>query len=97
MPSRWILFLVCFSLLMSGSCRENQPSRAPTDATKLRIVTTVAPITSIVENIVGDKADVAGIIPEGINSHTFEPIPSEKTALMQTQFHAFKGARSEGR
>jgi len=91
MPTRWILFLVCFSLLMSGSCRENQPSRAPADATKLRIVTTVAPITSIVENIVGDKADVAGIIPEGINSHTFEPIPSDSKLLSSADLIIFNG------
>ena len=43
---------------------------------KLRIATTVAPITSIVSNIVGDRAIVTGIVPEGTNSHTFEPQPS---------------------
>jgi ABC-type Zn uptake system ZnuABC Zn-binding protein ZnuA len=91
MPTRWILFLVCFSLLLSGSCRENQPSRAPADVTKLKIVTTVAPITSIVENVVGDKADVAGIIPEGINSHTFEPIPSDSKLLSSADLIIFNG------
>jgi len=91
MPTRWILFLVCFSLLMSGSCRENQPSHAPADATKLSIITTVAPITSIVENVVGDKADVAGIIPEGINSHTFEPIPSDSKLLSSADLIIFNG------
>ena len=45
-------------------------------AGKLQIVTTVAPITSIVANIAGDKADVHGVIPEGTNSHTYEPRPS---------------------
>jgi ABC-type Zn uptake system ZnuABC Zn-binding protein ZnuA len=43
---------------------------------RLSVVTTVAPITSIVANIVGDRADVEGIVPEGTNSHTFEPKPS---------------------
>ena len=43
---------------------------------RLKIATTVAPITSIVANIVGDRADVEGIVPEGTNSHTFEPRPS---------------------
>ena len=43
---------------------------------RLRVATTVAPITSIVANIVGDRADVEGIVPEGTNSHTFEPKPS---------------------
>ena len=43
---------------------------------KLIVATTVAPITSIVAGIVGDRATVTGIIPEGTNSHTFEPKPS---------------------
>ncbi|MEO6126469.1 MAG: metal ABC transporter substrate-binding protein [Ilumatobacteraceae bacterium] len=49
---------------------------AASDGGKLRIATTVAPITSIVANIVGDRAIVTGIVPEGTNSHTFEPQPS---------------------
>ncbi|MDQ3462177.1 MAG: metal ABC transporter substrate-binding protein [Actinomycetota bacterium] len=43
---------------------------------RLAIATTVAPITSIVATIAGDRADVTGIVPEGTNSHTFEPRPS---------------------
>jgi ABC-type Zn uptake system ZnuABC Zn-binding protein ZnuA len=42
----------------------------------LTVATTVAPITSIVSNIAGDRARVSGIVPEGTNSHTFEPEPS---------------------
>ena len=42
----------------------------------LQVVTTVAPITSIVANIAGTEADVHGIIPEGDDSHTYEPKPS---------------------
>ena len=48
---------------------------------RLLVATTVAPITSIVANIVGDRADVAGIVPEGTNSHTFEPQPSAAELL----------------
>jgi ABC-type Zn uptake system ZnuABC Zn-binding protein ZnuA len=40
------------------------------------VVTTVAPITSIVANIAGERADVLGTVPEGTNSHTYEPKPS---------------------
>jgi ABC-type Zn uptake system ZnuABC Zn-binding protein ZnuA len=45
-------------------------------AGRLRVVTTVAPITSIVANVAGDAADVVGVIPEGEDSHTYEPKPS---------------------
>lgn len=46
------------------------------DSGKLRIITTVSPITSIVENIGGDRIQLEGVVPEGVNSHIFEPQPS---------------------
>lgn len=42
----------------------------------LQVVTTVAPITSIAANVIGDCAEIVGVVPEGTNSHTFEPPPS---------------------
>jgi ABC-type Zn uptake system ZnuABC Zn-binding protein ZnuA len=48
----------------------------PRHGNELQVVTTVAPITSIVANIAGDKARVHGVIPEGEDSHTYEPKPS---------------------
>ena len=42
----------------------------------VQVVTTVAPITSIAANVIGDCAEIVGIVPEGTNSHTFEPPPS---------------------
>jgi ABC-type Zn uptake system ZnuABC Zn-binding protein ZnuA len=49
----------------------------------LVVATTVAPITSIVSSIVGDRAVVRGIVPEGTNSHTFEPKPSVAELLSE--------------
>ena len=46
------------------------------DGGKLRVVTTVSPITSIVENIGGNRIQLEGVVPEGVNSHIFEPQPS---------------------
>lgn len=59
-------------------------SGVPVDGEPLRIVTTVAPITSLVASIVGDTGtDVQGVVPEGTNSHTFEPPPSAASVLEQ--------------
>ena len=50
----------------------------------LTIATTVAPITSIVANIAGGTNTViSGNVPEGTNSHTFEPKPSDAATLEQ--------------
>jgi len=61
-------------VLLTVGCSDD-PSPAA-DRERITIATTVAPITSIVSSIVGDRADVTGIVPEGTNSHTFEPKPS---------------------
>jgi ABC-type Zn uptake system ZnuABC Zn-binding protein ZnuA len=52
------------------------PARTETSDGRMKVLTTVAPITSLAENVVGTAADVEGIVPEGTNSHTFEPAPS---------------------
>ncbi|HSI31467.1 MAG TPA: metal ABC transporter substrate-binding protein [Miltoncostaeaceae bacterium] len=51
-------------------------SAASASGDEIVVATTVAPITSIAANIGGDRVAIAGIVPEGTNSHTFEPKPS---------------------
>lgn len=45
------------------------------------VVTTVAPISSIVRNVGGTMIDLRGVVPDGVNSHTFEPAPSDARLL----------------
>jgi ABC-type Zn uptake system ZnuABC Zn-binding protein ZnuA len=63
-----------------GGSESADPSTAGATA-KLKVVTTVAPITSLAANVAGDLADIEGIVPEGTNSHTFEPAPSAAEVL----------------
>jgi ABC-type Zn uptake system ZnuABC Zn-binding protein ZnuA len=74
-----------------AACGRQEQKPAATAEKKLNVVTTVAPITSIVENIAGDKIHLAGIIPEGINSHTFEPIPSDSKLLSRADLIILNG------
>lgn len=48
---------------------------------RVRVAATVAPLTSIVSAIGGDRVEVEGTIPEGADSHTYEPKPSTSAAL----------------
>ena len=64
-----------------AGCAAGEPV-AP--GTRLRISSTVAPITSIVANVSGGLADITGLVPEGTNSHTFEPAPSVAATLATT-------------
>jgi len=61
----------------------------------LTVVTTVAPITSIAANIIGDRADIVGIVPEGTNSHTFEPPPSAAQLLTEADVVFINGLQLE--
>ncbi len=59
------------------------------------VVTTVAPLTNIVSNIAGDRITVKGIIPEGTDSHTFEPRPSDTDILAKANLILVNGLHLE--
>lgn len=65
------------------------------ESSELTVVTTVAPITSIAANIVGDRARIIGIVPEGTNSHTFEPPPSAAQTLSEADVVFINGLQLE--
>ena len=90
--NRVLIFLISLScLFLNDGCRNNAENLRAAGQQKLKVVTTVAPITSIVENIGGAKIDLTGIIPEGIDSHTFEPIPSDSQLLSQADVIIING------
>ena len=65
------------------------PTAAP--AVKLNVVSSVAPLVNIIFNIAGDKVQVVGIIPEGTDSHTFEPAPSDAVKMSKADVMFFNG------
>ena len=62
---------------------------------KLNVVTSVAPITNIVQNIGGDKINLVGLVPEGVNSHTFELIPSDTIKINDADLVIIDGLNLE--
>lgn len=78
-PSFLVVPLV---LLVAAAACGNDAADTAGDG-RLEVVTTVAPITSIAANVIGDAADIEGVVPEGTNSHTFEPRPSVAELLSE--------------
>ncbi len=75
-------FLVASLLGMTLAFSASACAPAPSASTgKLNVVSTVAPVVNIIFNIAGDKVELTGIIPEGTDSHTFEPAPSDAIKL----------------
>ncbi len=87
-----ILGLTIAALLFSA-CSADQ--NAVIDDGRPVVVTTVAPITNIAQNIACDQAQVIGIVPEGVNSHTFEPKPSDATTMASADLVLVNGLNLE--
>ena len=62
---------------------------------RLLVATTVSPITSIASSIAGDRARIEGIVPEGTNSHTFEPSPAVAKLLSDADLILVNGLKLE--
>jgi ABC-type Zn uptake system ZnuABC Zn-binding protein ZnuA len=79
--------------LTASACGTDAGPRA--DDGRLQVATTVAPITSIVANVGGDRVAITGIVPEGTNSHTFEPKPSVAELLSSVDVVYANGLKLE--
>ncbi len=88
MPDRIVLLLLAaLLLLLAQACAgDGGISDDP-----LRVVSSVAPITSLVENVGGNRITLEGVVPEGVNSHTFEPSPSVARTLADADLIILNG------
>lgn len=97
------LTIIACSAFQNARVLETSPATAATLAqagnqrqqNKPLVVTTVAPLTNIVSNIAGDLVRVQGVIPEGTDSHTFEPRPSDADLLSKADLIFVNGLRLE--
>ena len=98
-PRRWRLKAVAAVAaalaVVAGIAGCGGSDSGASDEGKLQIATTVAPITSIVANIGGDRVTITGIVPEGTNSHTFEPKPSVAELLSTVDVVYVNGLKLE--
>ncbi|MAF38562.1 MAG: zinc ABC transporter substrate-binding protein [Chloroflexi bacterium] len=90
-PITWVLLVAALTI---GACGGDGSSTSGTSGepdTRLKVVTTVSPITSIVENIAGSRILLEGVVPEGVNSHTFEPTPSMAKLMAEADLIIING------
>lgn len=60
-------------------------------AKPLRVVTTVSPITDMAQQVGGSAIQLHGMVPEGVNSHTFQPTPRDVRYLAEADVIILNG------
>ena len=83
--------LAMIALIFTACGGDESSSQTSTIDDRLRVVTTVSPITSIVENVGGLRIRLEGVVPEGVNSHTFEATPSMAKLISQADLIILNG------
>lgn len=76
--------------LLAGEARG--PSKYP-----YQVVTTVAMVTDIVRQVAGDKAEVSGLIGEGVDPHLYKPTRTDVAALQRADIVFYNGLMLEGK
>lgn len=94
-----VIGIVTLASFNTSSGTENttkSSSQGQVLSSRIKVVTSVSPITNIVKNIGGDKIDLIGIIPEGSDSHTFELVPSDVVKMTDANLIIIDGLNLEG-
>lgn len=69
----------------------------PTRPYPFKVVTTVGMVTDIVRQVAGDRAEVTGIIGEGVDPHLYKPTRNDVAALMSADVVFYSGLMLEGK
>jgi len=99
---------VCFASLFAIGCNSGSAPQGNTSTngngggTKetltypYKIVTTCAMVTDIVKQVAGDKAEVSGLIGEGVDPHLYQPSRNDVVELLSAQVVFYSGLMLEG-
>lgn len=81
-----IVGLIALALLVAGcTSKGDKPPRV------FEVVASVSPITDLVRNVAGNVVPVDGLIPEGVDSHTFEPTPGTARLIQKADLIFLNG------
>lgn len=87
---RRMVFAAMLVGVMSG-CEEPASNDAASDTDKLQIVTTTGMVTDMVEHIVGDDAEVRGLLGVGTDPHSYSPTTSDIRDLSSADVVIYSG------
>lgn len=94
---RSLLALVLLLAACSGTPAAAPDEAAPGDAAPDGpvVASTVAPITDLVRQVMGERGRLHSLVPDGVDSHTYEPRPSDVRVLGEADLLIANGLQLE--
>ncbi len=87
-----LFFIACGDTEKNTHLSSGAPNTSPYQATA-----TVAMIADVLANVAGDKAQVRGIIGEGVDPHLYKPTSSDVKRLQASDIVFYNGLNLEGK
>ncbi len=98
---RWIvgwMLVVCVGWLSACSPGRTDDQRVSSEwRYPYRVVATVGMITDSVREVAGDRAEVVGLIGEGVDPHLYNPTRTDVTQFMRADIIFYNGLQLEGK
>ncbi len=89
-PLAWLTMLACGAALHGAALAE-------TPKPALKVVCTVGMVTDIVKQVAGSRADVRGLIGEGVDPHLYKPARNDIAQLQSADVVFYSGLMLEGK
>ena len=96
MISRLLITLLCCALFSTG-CSKGDSSTPSSGPKRIQIVATTGMVADIVRNVAGDKAEVTGLIGEGVDPHLYKPTRADVARLTEADVIFYSGLLLEGK
>ncbi|MFC1915259.1 metal ABC transporter solute-binding protein, Zn/Mn family [Chloroflexota bacterium] len=85
-----VLVLVMILAVSGISCERREEA-----SDKIGVVVTILPQVEFVQSVGGDRVDITVMVPPGANIHSYEPTPSQMTALSRAEMYVKVGSGIE--
>lgn len=90
-----MMILTLLFLSLTSGCasapEEDVPAVRDTASDKLQVVATLFPQYDFARQIAGDKAEVTLLLPPGVESHSYEPTPSDIIIINESDLFLYTG------
>lgn len=91
----WLAAAAVFLLVSMTGCGQASVEASQKDDGKLNVVTTLFPYYDFTRQVAGEHIDLELIIPAGMDSHSFEPTPTDIRKIEQADILIANGGHME--